>query len=91
VERWHLPDYIGRTMRSLVLSDSGADEDYDINILRSSIQWLNELSGTTFDEPRLRQNELLLKIPGLNSEALDLIEEKFMGQSEELYSLASQL
>jgi len=90
VDRWHLPGFIGATIRSV--ADPGAlDVTQDINIVCSSIRWLEGFPTGDSDTPRLRLDEDLQQIPGLSLEALDLIEEKFLAQSDELHSLASHL
>ncbi len=91
VGRWHLPDFIGRTIESVVDAGFASDEAYDVNMVRSSIQWLNGLATAMPDELRLKQDKVLIQTPGLSPDALDLIENKFLDQCEELHSLASQL
>jgi HD-like signal output (HDOD) protein len=90
-ERWHLPDFIGRTIRLVADPGSVEDEDYEIHLVRSSIQWLNGMSDPAADESRLKQDDALLRIPGLSSDALDVIEDKFISQCDELRSLAACL
>jgi hypothetical protein len=89
VARWHLPDFVAQVMVSAADQNFSSDTDHEVNLLRGSIRWLNELPNAESGIPRLRQDEVLQKIPGLGPEALDLIEEQFLGQSEELHSLAA--
>lgn len=91
VDRWHLPNFIGDTMRSVAGPADALDVSHDIYLVRSSIQWLKELPNGVSEVPRLRLDAALQKIPGLSPEALDLIEEKFLAQSDELHSLATHL
>jgi hypothetical protein len=90
-DRWHLPEFIGKSMRGVIDSDANTDEGYDVQLVRSSFHWLNGLPTSECSEPRLRQDTVLSQIPGLNQEALDVIEEKFLDQCEELHSLAANL
>ncbi len=91
VDRWHLPDFIGDTMKVVADPNFVSDEAYDMNLVRSSIKWLKDLPNAASDSLRLREDEVLLQIPGLSPDALDLIEEKFMDQCEELHALAACL
>ncbi len=91
VGHWHLPEFIEKTIRSVSDPEYVAEGANDINLVRSSIQWLDGLSADDADMPRLSRDEVLLQIPGMNADALDLIEEKFLEQCEELHSLASCL
>lgn len=91
VERWHLPGFIGQVMRSVGEHNSDADYGYDVALVRSSLEWLKGLSDSDSDETRLKQDEMLLQIPGLSTDALNMIEEKFVSQCEELHALAAYL
>lgn len=91
VERWHLPGFIGQTMRAVSDSDFAADHDYNTALVRSSLKWLDGLSDSVSNEARLNQDDVLLHMPGLGVDALDVIEDKFMSQCEELHSLAACL
>jgi HD-like signal output (HDOD) protein len=91
VDRWHLPSFIGETMRSVAGPADTSVVAHDINLVRSSVQWLKDIPNDASELPRLRLYDSLLQIPGLNEDALDLIEEKFLIQSDELHSLAAHL
>jgi HD-like signal output (HDOD) protein len=89
VGRWHLPVFIGETIRSLADQDPAVDDSIQLSIVRSSLRWLDGLPDVDPDETRLKQDDVLLQIPGLSMNALDVVEEKFMSQCDELHSLAS--
>jgi HD-like signal output (HDOD) protein len=91
VERWHLPDFIGQTMRCAIDPDSVPDEAHSVNLVRGSFQWINSLTTENSEKPKLSQDALLCQIPGLSPEALDTIEDKFLAQCDELHSLAANL
>jgi HD-like signal output (HDOD) protein len=91
VERWHLPDFVGQTMRSVANADLAADEPYEISLVRSSVQWLNVFPDAIPEEARLKKDNALILIPGLGPDVLDTIEDKFLSQCEELRSLAACL
>lgn len=94
VTRWHLPIFIGQIMKSVAdpnFVSTDTNETNDINLVRSSVHWLNDLPNAEPDTPRLSQDEVLLQMPGLSLEALDLIEAKFLDQCEELHALAACL
>ncbi len=89
VARWNLPDFVAQVIVSAADPNYSSDDDYGVNLVRGSIRWLDGLPNAESGIPRLRHDEILQKIPGLGPEALDLIEEQFLDQSEELHSLAT--
>jgi HD-like signal output (HDOD) protein len=91
VGRWHLPNFIGQAMRAVADPAFATDHDYDAALVRSSLKWLDGLPDSKPDEARLNQDEVLLNMPGLGADALDVIEDKFLSQCEELHSLAACL
>jgi HD-like signal output (HDOD) protein len=90
VNRWHLPDFVSEVIGAVADRNFAPQDKYDVTLIRAAIQWLRGYPGQEPDVPRLRQCQVDV-IPGLNADALDLVESKFMDRCEELEALASRL
>ncbi len=91
VNRWHLPGFVGEVMRSVADGDDASQDKYDTTLIRCAVKWLAGHSETESERHPLKQCHGLESIPGLDADALDLIEEKFLDQCEELHALAACL
>jgi len=90
VNRWHLPDFVSDVMGSVADRSYAPQDKYDVTLIRAAIQWMRGYPGVE-DEHRLSAGFGSTEIPGLGVDALDLIEDKFLGNCEELEALASRL
>ncbi|MCP3671302.1 MAG: HDOD domain-containing protein [Gammaproteobacteria bacterium] len=91
VKRWHLPEFVSEVMAAVADCSYISQDRYDIAIISSAIQWMKGYSEMESEEPILRNEFEPGSISGLGKEALDLIEDKFLGHCKELKALASSL
>lgn len=91
VNRWHLPFFVGEAMRSVADESDVSQDRYDISIIRCAVRWIAGHPEIESEHVSLKQCRGLESIPGLGVDALDLIEEKFLDQCEELHTLAACL
>ncbi len=91
VNRWQLPDFVGEVMSSVADSSNASLVRHDITLIRGAVNWLKSRPEGESEVRRLKEDYALESIPGLGSDALDLIEDKFLDQCEELHVLAACL
>jgi len=91
VSRWHLPDFVSDVMGSVADRSYAPQDKYDITLIRAAVRWLKGYPGAEDEGHRLSAGFGPSEIPGLGVDALDLIEDKFLGKCEELDALASRL
>ncbi len=87
--RWHLPDMVVQTTVSLATGECDPEYKYGACLIRGVSEWLEQnVDGASV---ALGKIEALQDVPGLDSDLLAKVEERFMGESEELHVLSRLL
>ncbi len=89
-QRWHLPTAVAQSIASLATGECDPRYSYDASLIQGVSAWLGSQHGDG-ESMALEQVEVLRQVAGLEKEVLAKVEERFMGESEELHVLSRLL
>jgi HD-like signal output (HDOD) protein len=87
--RWHLPEGVSQIIASLANHECDSEYNLDSCLIQGASLWLRKSADG--ESVALSNIEALQEVPGLDKDVLVKVEEKFLGESEELHVLSRLL